>query len=125
MIGPIKTVGIYVEDPEASLKFYTDALGFELRRKEPLGDTGQHWIEVAPPGSETSLVVYARSLMPDWASRKTSVVFHCADVRGVCRELEGRGVRITMKPAEMEFGTFAAFEDPDGNQFGMTSQPLA
>lgn len=125
MIGPIKTVGIYVEDTNAALDFYLDKLGFELRRREPLGNTGHEWIEVAPKGAETCLVVYSRSLMKDWRERKTSVVFHCADVEEFCNELAARGVKIAMKPSKMEFGTFAAFEDPDGNQFGITSQPIA
>jgi len=30
VIGPIKTVGIYVEDPAAALRFYVDTLGFDV-----------------------------------------------------------------------------------------------
>jgi hypothetical protein len=33
MIGPIKTVGIYVQDQPVALDFYTNKLGFELRRQ--------------------------------------------------------------------------------------------
>ena len=125
MIGAIKTVGVYVQDPQASLSFFTEKLGFELRRREALGDSGQEWIEVAPASTETCLVIYARSMMKDWTERKTSIVFHCEDIRSECERLANVGVTISMQPTEMEFGTFAAFEDLDGNQFGMTSQALA
>ena len=125
MLGAIKTVGVYVEDPQVSLSFFTDKLGFEVRRREPLAGTDQEWIEVAPPGTATCLVVYARSMMNDWAERKASIVFHCKDIPAECQRLERLGVTLTMRPTKMEFGVFAAFEDPDGNQFGMTSQTLA
>lgn len=124
MIGPIKTVGIYVADQARAVAFYTDVLGFQVRRRiEMGGDTD--WVEVAPPGAETCLVIYPREMMPDWAERKSSVVFHCADVRGAIAALEQRGVSIVMPPADLPWGTFAAIEDIDGNWLGLTDQPMA
>ncbi|MER2138491.1 MAG: VOC family protein, partial [Arthrobacter sp.] len=44
-------------DPEASLAFYRDVLGFEVRNHVEYGD--MHWITVGPPGQpETSIVLY-------------------------------------------------------------------
>jgi hypothetical protein len=34
MIGPIKTVGIYVENQQNAVEFYTQKLVFEVRRRE-------------------------------------------------------------------------------------------
>ena len=64
-------------------------------------------------------------MMKKWETRKVTIVFHCADVRATIDEFQRRGVKIVMKPTDMEFGVFAAFEDPDGNQFCMTTQELA
>ena len=36
------------DDPEASLAFYRDTLGFEVRND--VGYRGMHWITVGPPG---------------------------------------------------------------------------
>jgi lactoylglutathione lyase len=47
MIGPIKTVGIYVQDQQNALEFYTQKLGFELRRNLSTGAKAS-WIDVAP-----------------------------------------------------------------------------
>jgi lactoylglutathione lyase len=124
MIGPIKTVGVYVRDQQIALAFYTAKLGFELRRELPTGAAGT-WIEISPPGGQTCLVLYPRSMMPDWNQRKSSVVFHCADIEDTCRRLEADGVTITMPPKAMPWGMFAMFVDPDGNEFGLTSQPIA
>jgi predicted enzyme related to lactoylglutathione lyase len=124
MIGPIKTVGVYVADQQQALEFYNQKLGFQVRRRIPMGP-GAEWIEVSPPGAETCLVLYPKSMMSNWTELKPSIVFHCADVVGTCDELESRGVQIVMRPKELPWGTFAMFADPDGNEFGLTSQELA
>jgi predicted enzyme related to lactoylglutathione lyase len=124
MIGPIKTVGIYVDDQPKAVEFYTQKLGFEIRRSIPMGPHAQ-WLEVAPPGSQTCLVLYPKTMMPNWAELKPSVVFYCPDVEAFCRRLESLGVRLTMPPTPLPWGTFAKFLDLDGNEFGLTSQALA
>ena len=124
MLGPAKTVGIYVSDQAKSVEFYVNVLGFEVRRRMEMG-AGAKWIEVASPGAETCLVIYPRELMPDWAERKPSLVFHCPDIAGTIAHLEARGVKIAMPPAELPWGTFAAIEDPDGNWLGLTDQSIA
>lgn len=124
MIGPIKTVGIYVEDQPKAVDFYVDVLGFEVRRRMKMGADAE-WVEVSPPDAETCLVIYPRALMPDWAERKTSVVFHCRNVRGTVDRLGERGVTIAMEPGDLPWGTFAAIEDLDGNWLGLTDQEIA
>jgi predicted enzyme related to lactoylglutathione lyase len=124
MLGPIKTVSIYVHDQQKAVEFYTQKLGFEVRRTIPMGP-GADWIEVAPPGAQTCFVLYPKAMMPAWEQLKPSVVFHCPNVEETCRRLEGNGVRVTMQPTRLGWGMFAKFEDVDGNEFGMTSQQLA
>jgi predicted enzyme related to lactoylglutathione lyase len=124
MIGAIKTVGVYVEDQRRAVEFYTEKLGFTVRRQIPMGPDAA-WIEVSPPDAETCLVLYPKAMMTNWAELKPSIVFHCDDVEAVCRQLEANGVTITMKPTPLGWGTFAKFVDPDGNEFGMTTQAIA
>jgi len=124
MLGPIKTVGIYVQDQQKSLEFYTQILEFELRRSMPMGPSA-NWIEVAPRGAQTCLVLYPRAMMTNWEQLQPSVVFQCDNVDETCEKLAARGVGIPMKPTPMPWGTFAKIADPDGNEFGLTSQRLA
>jgi lactoylglutathione lyase len=124
MIGALKTVGVYVADQRRAVEFYTDKLGFVVRRRLPMGPNAE-WIEVSPPGGETCLVLYPKAIMPDWAERKPSVVFHCPDVEAACRELQARGVALAMRPTPMAWGTYASFTDPDGNELGLTTQAIA
>jgi predicted enzyme related to lactoylglutathione lyase len=48
--------------------------------------------------------------------------FACDDVEKTHRELEGRGVEFTQGPKKEAWGTFAMFEDPDGNTFVLGSR---
>jgi predicted enzyme related to lactoylglutathione lyase len=124
MIGPIKTVCVYVEDQQRSVEFYTRKLGFEVRRSMPMGPKAS-WTELSPPGGQSCLVLYPKEMMPTWKEQKPAVVFHCADVEGTCRRLQEAGVTIPMPPTPLGWGTFAKFADPDGNEFGLTSQAIA
>ena len=124
MFGAIKTVGVYVEDQAKAIDFYVEVLGFEVRRRMQMGADAE-WVEVGPPGAETCLVIYPRALMPDWAERKSSLVFYCPDVRDTVETLGERGVTIAMEPGDLPWGTFAAIEDPDGNWLGLTDQEIA
>ena len=119
MIGNVKTVSIYAADQEAAERFYTEQLGFEVRRREAMG-TDAYWVEVAPPGEESRVVLYPRLRMKDWAERKPSIVFGCEDVVAEHRTLSTRGVIFTQEPESMLWGTFATFRDPDGNELLLT-----
>lgn len=47
-----------VSDVDASIAFYVDKLGFELRSDMAFGENGDmRWVEVAPPGSPTRLAL--------------------------------------------------------------------
>jgi catechol 2,3-dioxygenase-like lactoylglutathione lyase family enzyme len=54
-ITGVGTVGVPVTDQDRALEFYLGKLGFEKRRDLPVGDG--RWIEVAPPGSATTIAL--------------------------------------------------------------------
>ena len=116
MITNVKTAAIYVSDQDAALRFYTEKLGLEVRQNQSMGRTGS-WIEVAPPGAETRIVLYPRSMMEDWEKRKPSIVFGCRDIETTTAELVEQSVTFTQKPTKMKWGTFAIFSDLDGTEF--------
>ncbi len=116
MISNIRTVGVYVSDQDAALRFYTEVLGFEVRADRSMGRQGR-WLEVAPPGAQSRIVIYPRAMMQDWESRKTSVVLGCEDVDAEYQRLSGLGIKFSQTPTRMKWGAFAIFADPDGNEF--------
>src|ERR1700704_4357112 len=51
------------DDPDASLAFYRDTLGFEVRND--VGYSGMRWITVGPPNQpDTSIVLYPPAATP-------------------------------------------------------------
>lgn len=122
MITELKTQAIYVADQTIARRFYTEKLGFEVRRELSMGPAGA-WLEMGPPGARSCVVLYPRAAMKDWEQRKPSIVFACKDVKETHRELSSRGVTFTQPPAAMPWGNFAIFSDPDGNEFGLSDAP--
>jgi catechol 2,3-dioxygenase-like lactoylglutathione lyase family enzyme len=54
-ITGVRTFGIPVRDQTRALEFYVDTLGLEKRVDMMFGQ--ERWIEVAPPGSPTTLAL--------------------------------------------------------------------
>ena len=118
MITKMATVAIYVDDQKAAVEFWTKLVGFEVRTTRALGAVGS-WIEIAPPGAESCLVLYPKALLPDWAERKPSIVFECDDVYATVAAMKSRGVRFSQEPREMQWEPFAAFLDNEGFEHGL------
>jgi catechol 2,3-dioxygenase-like lactoylglutathione lyase family enzyme len=55
-ISRVHTVAVPVSDQDRALRFYAGTLGFEVRRDATFG-AGQRWVEVAPPGAETTVAL--------------------------------------------------------------------
>ena len=59
------------DDPEASLAFYRDTLGFEVRND--VGYGGKRWITVGPAGQPgTSIVLYPPAATPGSPTRSAT-----------------------------------------------------
>lgn len=116
MIQKIATVAIYVEDQQKAKTFWTEKVGFRIVRETPMGPGGS-WLEVAPPGAESALVIYPKSMMKNWAELKPSVVFLCDDVEETYNTMKARGVEFEGEPQKMQWGTYATFKDEDGHSF--------
>ncbi len=118
MITKASTVGIYVSDQDRALDFYVNKLGFEKLIDEPIG-SGARWIEVAPSGAQTHLVLFTPPGQEDRIGTFSNVVFACDDMKRTHGELTGYGVQFSQEPSVQPWGTWAQFKDPDGNEFGL------
>ena len=115
-------------DPDASLAFYRDTLGFEIRND--VGYGGMRWITVGPadqPG--TSIVLYPpeadpgvtddeRRTIAEMMAKGTyaSLMLATADLNGVFDRLQAKGVEIVQEPTEQAWGSRdCAVRDPAGN----------
>ena len=121
MIKRIATAAVYVEDQEKSIQFWGEQVGFEKCRDLPMGSEAR-WIEMAPPGADSCIVIYPKSMMDDWAERKPSIVFECDNIKETHKAMAGQGVRFSQEPKEMPWGHFAIFLDPEGNWYGLREE---
>lgn len=55
----VLSVSVPVDDQDEALTYYRDVLGMEVRVDEEVWP-GARWLEVAPPGSEVSIVLLPR-----------------------------------------------------------------
>jgi catechol 2,3-dioxygenase-like lactoylglutathione lyase family enzyme len=60
MLTRIGTITVQVTDQDKALDYYVKKLGFEKRADQPMGP-GMRWLEVAPPGAETRILLYKAS----------------------------------------------------------------
>ena len=116
------------DDPEASLTFYRDVLGFEVRND--VGYGGMRWITVGSPGQPgTSLVLHPPAVDPGITAeeRRTItemmakgtygiMVLATKDLDGTFEQLQAAGAEVVQEPVEQPYGVRdCAFRDPAGN----------
>ena len=116
------------DDPEASLAFYRDALGFEIRND--VGYGGMRWITVGPPGQPgTSIVLHPpgadpgitdveRRTIAEMMAKGTyaSIMLATEDLDGTFERLQAGDVDIVQEPTEQDWGMRdCAVRDPAGN----------
>jgi predicted enzyme related to lactoylglutathione lyase len=121
MIKAVKFVSIPVRDQEQALAFYTEKLGFQILTDQPF-DTKQRWIELRIPGSETKVVLFTPPGHEDRVGTFSNVTFMTDDIDRTHQELTARGVVLTAPPTKQPWGQFAKFQDPDGNQFVLSTK---
>jgi catechol 2,3-dioxygenase-like lactoylglutathione lyase family enzyme len=115
-------------DPEESLAFYRDTLGFEVRGD--VGYGGMRWITVGPVGQPgTSIVLAPPAAYPGITEdeRRTIVemmakgtygiiVLATPDLDGTFERLQASDAEVVQEPTEQPYGIRdCAFRDPAGN----------
>ncbi|WP_328520807.1 VOC family protein [Kribbella sp. NBC_00359] len=115
-------------DPEASLAFYRDILGFEIRTD--VGYGGMRWITVGPAGQpDTSVVLYPpgadpgitedeRQTIAEMMAKGTyaTLVLATKDIDGVFERLQATDAEVIQEPTDQPYGVRdCAFRDPAGN----------
>jgi uncharacterized glyoxalase superfamily protein PhnB len=115
-------------DPQASLGFYRDTLGFEVRNDVEYG--GMHWITLGPPEQpDTSIVLYPpdadpgitedeRRTIAEMMAKGTYASINLAtkDIDGTFERLQAGDAEVVQEPIDQPYGIRdCAFRDPAGN----------
>jgi lactoylglutathione lyase len=119
-------VGMFtVADQDASLVFYTEKLGFEVRADSRFGEHGEmRWVEVAPPGSTARLALNPPMFDEPGGS---SIGVETADVLGEHARLRAiGGIDLDPEPGRTPGAPLMfMLRDPDGNHVVVVEAPPA
>ena len=115
------------DDPEASLAFYRDTLGFEVRND--VGQGKMRWITVGPVGQpDTSIVLSPSAVAPGITDDERRVIAEMMakgtyamillatkDLDDAFARLEASGAEIVQEPTDQPYGVRdCAVRDPAG-----------
>ena len=111
-ITQVQLFSLPVSDQDRARDFYVDTLGFELVSDTAMGPD-QRWVQVRPPGSQTSitLVTWFATMPP--GSLK-GLVIETDDLDGDVMALAARGLEVGDIDTA-PWGRYVTFDDPDGN----------
>jgi catechol 2,3-dioxygenase-like lactoylglutathione lyase family enzyme len=116
------------DDPEASLAFYRDVLGFEVRNDVEY--QGMHWITVGPVDQpDTSIVLYPPAATPGLTDDErraiaemmakgtfASINLATPDLDATFERLQASDAEVVQEPTDQPYGIRdCAFRDPSGN----------
>ncbi|MDQ1724735.1 MAG: hypothetical protein QOG52_1763 [Frankiaceae bacterium] len=115
-------------DPDASVAFYREILGFEVRND--VGYQGMRWITVGPPDQpNTSIVLHPPAANPGITDDERRTILELvakgtyfgvnlatADLDNTFAKLEASGAEVVQEPIDQPYGVRdCAFRDPAGN----------
>src|SRR3954462_14857901 len=115
-IAKIGVVCIPVSDQERAIEFYVDRLGFEKRADVPFGE-GYRWVEVAPPGADTTIAIVPPPPGNPAGNVQTGICLNTDEVEGVPAALKERGGDADAEISRMgdPVPPMFWFRAPDGN----------
>ncbi len=116
------------DDPEESLAFYRDILGFDIRLD--VGSGTMRWITVGPPGQPgTSIVLHPPAVDPgitdderrtiiEMMAKGTYAILLLAstDLDGTFAQIQTNDIEVVQEPTDQPYGIRdCAIRDPAGN----------
>ena len=115
-------------DPKASIAFYRDTLGFEVRQQVEYND--MHWITVGPPEQPDVAIVLTppavdpgitedeRKVITEMMAKGTFAALNLAtkDLDATFERLQAGDAEVVQEPTQQPYGIRdCAFRDPAGN----------
>jgi predicted enzyme related to lactoylglutathione lyase len=130
----IKYAFLEVDDHEAALAFYRDALGLEVRQDVAM--EGARWLTVGPPAQpELGIVLQTAGVgRPDEDAQTIKallakgslggLVLETDDVDATFERIRASGAEVLQEPMDQAYSTRdCAFRDPAGNQVRINQRP--
>jgi catechol 2,3-dioxygenase-like lactoylglutathione lyase family enzyme len=124
----VSLVAIIVDDYDPAIRFFVDALGFELVEDSPaLTNEGRpkRWVVVRPPGAPTGILL-ARAdgerqtaAIGDQTAGRVGFFLQVEDFDGTYQHMTSAGVTFVTEPRIEPYGRVAVFLDIAGNRWDL------
>lgn len=121
----ISQVALLVRDYDEAIRFFTEALRFDLLEDDPLGG-GKRWVRVAPSGATGMALLLAKAATPeqeravgDQTGGRVFMFLRTDDFYADYEHMKSQGVRFTEKPRHEPYGTVVVFLDLYGNKWDL------
>ena len=110
---------------DEGLRFFRDALGFEVVEDSPQGPS-KRWVVVAPPGGKGARIVIAvpdgerqRARIGDQTGGRVGYFLYTDDFDRDYERMRARGIRFLEQPRPEPYGRVAVFADPWGGKWDL------
>ena len=125
MSNNLITVTFLVRDYDEAIKFFIDALRFELVEDIPQGPD-KRWVVVSPGQSKSASLLLAKAAtavqaacVGNQAGGRVFLFLHTDDFRSDYARMKAHGVRFLEEPRNEPYGTVVVFEDLYGNKWDL------
>ena len=124
----LQLVAIVVQDYDAAIAFFVDALGFELVEDSPsLTNAGnpKRWVVVRPPGAQTGILLAQAdgedqsAVVGNQVAGRVGFFLRVDDFEVAFRGMIDAGIEFVGNPREEPYGRVAVFLDIAGNRWDL------
>jgi catechol 2,3-dioxygenase-like lactoylglutathione lyase family enzyme len=125
----LEQVALIVDDYDEAIRFFVDALGFELVEDSPVLTTNdgrpKRWVVVRPPGATAALLLaqadgerQAQAVGDQFAGR-VGLFLRVDDFDASYARMREAGVEFVGEPRQEPYGRVAVFVDVAGNRWDL------
>jgi catechol 2,3-dioxygenase-like lactoylglutathione lyase family enzyme len=125
----LERVSLIVDDYDAAIRFFVDALGFELVEDEPALTSKEgrpkRWVMVRPPGGQTGVLLaqadgdHQRAAVGEQFAGRVGLFLRVEDFDGQYERMVRAGVEFVEPPRDEPYGRVAIFRDVAGNRWDL------
>jgi catechol 2,3-dioxygenase-like lactoylglutathione lyase family enzyme len=123
----IELVTVVVDDYDPAIRFFVDALGFELAEDSASTTNdgrAKRWVVVRPPGARTGVLLaradpHQARVVGDQVAGRVGFFLRVEDFAAAHRRMTAAGVRFVTEPRAEPYGQVAVFLDIAGNRWDL------
>jgi catechol 2,3-dioxygenase-like lactoylglutathione lyase family enzyme len=125
----LERVSLIVADYDEAIRFFVDALGFELVEDEPAVTSKEgrpkRWVMVRPPGGQTGVLLaqadgdHQRAAVGEQFAGRVGLFLRVEDFDAQYERMVSAGVEFVEPPRDEPYGRVAIFRDVAGNRWDL------